>query len=179
MLGPSMAVRVDYLNAIGGFKILAEYLADDFVLGEKVNSAVFKVSLSPFVIDHHAYSIGFIHSFKHRLRWNRSSRFSRPLGYFGQGFTYGFPWAVALCLSAPSLLTASVLGTVLTLRLSLAWLLGNHGLKDREVARNLWLVPVQDMLSFLTWVGGFLGREIVWRNQRYRLLEGGMFARIE
>ncbi|HVN77557.1 MAG TPA: bacteriohopanetetrol glucosamine biosynthesis glycosyltransferase HpnI [Terriglobia bacterium] len=179
MLGPSMAIRTDCLNAIGGFSILADYLADDFVLGEKVSNAGFKVSLSPFVIDHHAYSMGFLHSFKHRLRWNRSARFSRPIGYLGQGFTYGLPWALVLFLSDSSHWTAMVAGAVLTLRLSLAWLLGSKGLKDPEVARNLWLVPVQDVLSFLTWVGGFLGREIVWRNRRYRLLEGGRFTRIE
>ncbi len=176
MLGPSMAIRSRCLEAIGGFRTLADYLADDFVLGEMVSVSGFRVVLSHYVIDHHAYSSGFLQSFKHRLRWNRSSRFSRPIGYFGQGFTYGLPWAVALSLSNPSLWTASVMCVVLTLRLSLAWFLGSSGLKDPEVARNLWLVPVQDVLSFLTWVGGFLGREIIWRNQRYRLLEGGRFT---
>ena len=63
-------------------------------------------------------------------------------------------------------------------RVSMAWPLGSRGLRDPEVALNLWLVPVQDVLSFLTWVGGFLGREIVWRNQRYRLLQRGRFTRI-
>src|SRR5262249_41825451 len=36
VLGPSMAVRRKCLEAIGGFAALAEYLADDFVLGERV-----------------------------------------------------------------------------------------------------------------------------------------------
>jgi hypothetical protein len=31
------------------------------------------------------------------------------------------------------------------------------------------------MLSFATWIGGFVGREIVWRNERYHLLKGGRF----
>ena len=33
-LGPSMAVRRDCLRAIGGFGAMADYLADDFVLGQ-------------------------------------------------------------------------------------------------------------------------------------------------
>jgi ceramide glucosyltransferase len=37
------------------------------------------------------------------------------------------------------------------------------------------MIPLQDMLSFATWIGGFVGREIIWRNERYRLLEGGRF----
>ncbi len=92
-LGPSMAISTTCLRAIGGFGSLADYLADDFILGEKVFLQGFRVVLSADVINHHAYSTGFQNSFKHRLRWNRSSRFSRPAGYFGQGFTYGLPWA--------------------------------------------------------------------------------------
>jgi ceramide glucosyltransferase len=48
-------------------------------------------------------------------------------------------------------------------------------LDDREALRRFWLIPLQDMLSFATWIGGFVGREIVWRNERYHLLKGGRF----
>jgi ceramide glucosyltransferase len=44
--------------------------------------------------------------------------------------------------------------------------------------RNLWLLPLQDVFSFASWAGGFLGREIVWRSERYRLLAGGRFKKI-
>jgi ceramide glucosyltransferase len=49
-------------------------------------------------------------------------------------------------------------------------------LDDKAVLRRLWLVPLQDLLSFITWIGGFTGREISWRNERYRLLAGGRFT---
>jgi ceramide glucosyltransferase len=35
-LGPTMAVRRDVIERIGGFGSLADYCADDFVLGQKV-----------------------------------------------------------------------------------------------------------------------------------------------
>src|SRR5262245_29479897 len=92
-LGPSMAIRRDCLRAIGGFAAMADYLADDFVLGQWASEAGYEVALLPHVVNHHATALGFTSSFKHRLRWNRSSRFSRPAGYIGQGFTYGLPWA--------------------------------------------------------------------------------------
>jgi ceramide glucosyltransferase len=178
MLGPSMAIRSSCLKGIGGFPVLAEYLADDFVLGERIAAAGHRIVLSSYVVDHHAYSTGFLHSFKHRLRWNRSSRFSRPTGYWGQGFTYGLAWALVLCSAALSFWTALVLLGSLALRLWLAHTLGKGLLKDPFVEANIWLVPVQDLLSFATWIGGFAGREIVWRERRYRLLEGGKFAMI-
>jgi ceramide glucosyltransferase len=172
-LGPSMAVRRDCLRAIGGFAAMADYLADDFVLGAWASEAGYQVALMPQPVNHHATALGFTSSFKHRLRWNRSSRFSRPAGYLGQGFTYGLPWALLLFLAAPSYWTGFILLVVAAARFYLAYELGVRLLDDREALWRFWLIPFQDMLSFATWVGGFVGREIVWRNERYRLLEGG------
>lgn len=174
-LGPSMAVRRDCLRAIGGFAAMADYLADDFVLGQWASDAGYEVALLPHVVNHHATALGFTSSFKHRLRWNRSSRFSRPAGYIGQGFTYGLPWAMLLFLAAPFQWSEFVLLAVAAARMWMAYELGLRLLEDREALRRFWLIPLQDMLSLATWVGGFVGREIVWRNERYRLLEGGRF----
>jgi ceramide glucosyltransferase len=177
-LGPSMAISTPCLRAIGGFASLSEYLADDFVLGEKVFRQGFRVVLSTHVINHHAYAAGFQNSFKHRLRWNRSSRFSRPAGYIGQSFTYGLPWAIFLFLVTPTEWSAALLLGSVLLRGWLAYTLGKELLGDSSVVRRLWLVPLQDGLSFATWVVGFFGREVVWRGVRYRILPGGRFTRI-
>jgi len=178
-LGPSMAVRAECLQAIGGFAALAEYLADDFVLGERVAQSGSSVLLSKHVVNHHATAVGFLNSFKHRLRWNRSSRFSRPAGYLGQGFTYGLTWALILCLLAPSSWSAGVLLCSLVARVYLAIELGTRLLGDPCVARRLWLIPLQDVFSFASWLGGFLGREIVWRKIRYRIAKGGRFVPLD
>jgi hypothetical protein len=41
--------------------------------------------------------------------------------------------------------------------------------------QNAALLPLQDLLSAASWIGGFVGREVIWRNERYRLLHGGRF----
>lgn len=175
-LGPSMAISQECLLTIGGFAAMADYLADDFVLGHWAAEAGYEVRLSAHVINHHASTSGFLETFKHRLRWNRSSRYSRPSGYYGQGFTYFLPWTILLFLFAPSGWSLTVLLTVLALRGWLAVELGLKLLDDRAVPGNLWLVPLQDAISFATWLGGLKGREILWRNERYRLHKGGRFA---
>ena len=179
MLGPSMAVRRECLRMIGGFSSLAEYLADDFILGARVAQLGRRIILSKHVISHHASASGFVNSFKHRLRWNRSSRFSRPMGYLGQGFTYGVAWAIVPCLLVHSPQSAAILLCCLVLRMWLALELGVRLLNDTCVSRRLWLVPLQDLLSFATWIGGFLGREIAWRGVRYQLLEQGRFVPLD
>jgi ceramide glucosyltransferase len=175
-VGVGMAIRADCLKAIGGFAAMADYLADDFVLGKWAFEAGYRVVLSDHVINHHTSSTGFINTFKHRLRWNRSSRFSRPAGYIGQGFIYGLPWAIALFVAAPTLWSAGILIFSMAARLCLAYELGVRLLGDRKALVRFWLIPLQDIISFATWVGGFIGREIIWRNERYQLLEGGRFV---
>jgi ceramide glucosyltransferase len=172
-LGPSMAIRSECLDAIGGFSAMKDYLADDFVLGNWADRAGWRVALSRHVINHHASNEGFLRTFIHRLRWNRSSRFSRPAGYLGQGFTYGMVWALLLVILSPGWWGFAL--PVIILRFWLAIQLGGYLLKDHAMWRNLWLLPLQDIFSFASWIGGFLGREIVWRGERYRLLSGGRF----
>jgi ceramide glucosyltransferase len=49
-------------------------------------------------------------------------------------------------------------------------------LRDPMVARLWWLVPVQDVASFLFWLAGFFGNTIVWRGRRYYLRRDGTFT---
>ncbi len=174
-LGPSMAIRAATLNKIGGFARMADYLADDFVLGQWTAEAGQKVVLSPHVINHHATAMGFQKSFKHRVRWNRSSRFSRPSGYVGQGFTYGLVWALLLFVVALSWWSGLILLVVAAVRFGLAYELGFKLMGDSLAIKNAYLIPLQDLLSAASWLGGFVGREVIWRNERYRLLQGGRF----
>ncbi len=177
-LGPSMAIRAEALRAIGGFAAMADYLADDFVLGQRVAKAGYRVVLSTHAINHHASATGFTGSFKHRLRWNRSSRFSRPAGYLGQGFTYGLAWVMILVLVAPSVLSFGLLIAALLARAWLTVELAARLLRDAAALRCCWLIPLRDLLSFAAWIGGFIGEEIVWRNERYRLLKGRLIKPI-
>jgi ceramide glucosyltransferase len=178
-LGPSMAIRKSNLAQIGGFAAMADFLADDFVLGNWVAEKGSDVILSTHVINHHATSPGFLQSFKHRLRWNRSTRFSRPSGYIGQGFTYALSWAFLGLLVLPFPFGLAAFFITLVIRFWLAIEVGVRVLSDKTVFRNLWLIPIQDLISFASWVGGFLGSEILWRNRRFRIVAGGRFIPVE
>lgn len=167
-VGPTIVARRCVLEKIGGFPQLSHYLAEDFVMGQLAAGQGFGVILSQYVIEHHIGSEGWRENFAHRLRWNRSTRRSRPAGYVGQVFTNPLPWATALCFTAwwPLGLATIVLRLATGAYLARRVLLGQFS----------WLTIPQDFLSLVFWVAGFFGNTIVWRHRRYRLHADGTFT---
>ncbi len=173
-IGPTIAARPGAIEVAGGWPRLAEYLAEDFVLGRFAAEAGFGVILSSYVIEHRIGAQAWRANFAHRLRWNRSTRRSRPAGYAGQIFTNPLPLALALAAVAPGLWW--VLIPTAALRAWAAHEVSGQTLHDALCRRRWWLIPMQDLLSFAFWLAGFFGSEIEWRGRRYRLLAGGRFV---
>ena len=107
----------------------------------------------------------------HRLRWARSTRRSRPLGYWGQIFTYPLPLALLLFLVHPA--AWPMIPVTLIVRAGAATATGYFVLRDPVLTTEWWLLPVQDVLGFLVWMGGFLGDKIVWRDRKITVLRDG------
>lgn len=176
-LGPTIAARRETLARIGGFSRLKDYLAEDFVMGQLAAAAGYRVILSSFVIEHRIGAQRLGANLRHRLRWNRSTRRSRPWGYVGQVFTNPLPPALLLWAAAPGLWWVAALTALL--RAAAGWAVAGAVLRDPLTRRLWWLVPLQDAASFLAWVAGFFGSTITWRGRRYRVLPDGRFELIE
>ncbi len=93
-LGPTMVMRQSTVEKIGGFAKVAEYYADDFVLGNWTAKAGEKVVLSSYVIEHHVLNASLRGSIAHQLGWAMSTRLSRPMGHIGSVLTYAVPFGV-------------------------------------------------------------------------------------
>ena len=170
-LGCTLAVRRSVLDAMGGFGYLQEFLAEDFVIGHRAAEMGHEVLLSSAVIEHHIGSQGMWVNLSHRLRWARSTRRSRPAGYWGQVFTYPLPLALLLWAvhgSAWPLVIAT-----LVLRVGAALATSEFVVKDPLLRKQWWLLPLQDILGFFVWMGGFLGDTIVWRDRKCTVLRDG------
>jgi ceramide glucosyltransferase len=175
-VGPTIVARKAVIDGIGGWSRVKEYLAEDFVLGKFAAEAGFGVGLSSYVIEHRIGESDFRENARHRLRWRRSTRRSRPAGYLGQLFTNPVPLALMLLAAAPGWWLLAAL--TLAARAGAAWATAGWVLRDPLSARYWWLIPVEDVASFLFWVGGFFGNTIVWRGRRYYLHKDGRFERV-
>lgn len=174
-LGPTITIRRGVLEDIGGFAELREFLAEDFVMGQRAAARGHRVILSRYAIEHRIGSQDLAHSLAHRLRWARSTRRSRPAGYFGELFLR--PLALALLLVAVAPAAWPVLPATLALRYLQAAAM-RRTVKARFGWKHWLLLPAQDLLSFGIWVAGFFGNTILWRGNRYRLEKDGRFTRI-
>ncbi len=170
-LGCAVAVRSNVLDQMGGFTYLQEYLAEDFVMGQRAAQLGHTVLFSSYVIEHRIGSQPMSANLSHRLRWARSTRRSRPLGYWGQIFTYPLPWALLLWLTYGAAWPLVLL--TLAVRAGVAWATAARIVRDPVTCRQWWLLPIQDLLGFLVWMGGFLGSTVVWRERKCTVLPDG------
>jgi ceramide glucosyltransferase len=176
-LGPTMVTRRARVEEVGGFESMAEYCADDFVLGNWIEKNGYKVVLSGHVIDHMVLQADFVDSMKHQVRWMKSTRFSRPKGHFGTSLTFGVPfgvmaWAGALLLGMPVLGWCALLGSVLGRGVQ-AWVVGTYVVRERRIWAAMALFPVRDLIGPLIWALSYASNRIQWRGEVYELVDGG------
>jgi ceramide glucosyltransferase len=169
-VGPTIAARRTALDSIGGFNRLKDFLAEDFVMGKFAAEAGHGVALSSYVIEHHIGNSDWSHNAAHRLRWARSTRRSRPLGYLGQLFTMPVPLALLVCAAHPAWWV--VLPFTLAVRGAAAY---NVAIRVLHAPLNWALLPLEDLAGFCFWIAGFFGNTITWRGRRYRLYRDGRF----
>src|SRR5580658_7583801 len=172
-LGPTLAARREVIEAMSGFDELGHYLAEDFEIGNRAPRLGYRVILSSCVIEHRIGSQTLKENLQHRLRWARSTRRSRPAGYWGQIFTNPLPLALLLWLAVPRLWPLLVITGFF--RALAAWSTAGWVLHDPLTRQRWWLVPVQDLISVFVWVAGLFGNTIDWRGRRYTLLRDGRF----
>jgi ceramide glucosyltransferase len=181
-LGPTMATRRDVIDSIGGFGVLADYCADDYVLGNRAYESGRTVVLSGHAIDHVVLNRSFRDSIVHQVRWMKSSRFSRPKGHVGTALTFAMPFGIigllAGILADQTAIGVALLAWAVLNRVLLSIAVGWGVVGDRRSLMQCWLYPVRDLMGFCFWAASFVGTTIVWRGERYRLKAEGRMVRI-
>ena len=172
-LGSTLAMRRSALTEAGGFEAVIECLADDYELGARIARAGHRVELCAEVVETSVPAYIFSAFFDHQLRWARSTRDSRRWGYLGLGVTYCLPWALALCVASGfALWSFSLLSVVVLVRVSVALSVGVGLLRDGQVLRDIWLLPVRDCFGLFFWLWSYAGDTVLWRGERFRLRDG-------
>ena len=172
-LGASIVVSKDAIDAFGGLAVIADYLADDYQIGNRLWKKGYKLILSDYVIEDVVGDMSLGEYLVHQVRWSRTYRASRPKGFFGYGLTHTVAFAVAILILQPSHHSVVRLGVVLLLRLSLGLVVCQRVIRSRKWLKWLVLLPIKDLISFGIWGWSFMGRNVYWRGRYYRIVRGG------
>ncbi|HLI13966.1 MAG TPA: bacteriohopanetetrol glucosamine biosynthesis glycosyltransferase HpnI [Alphaproteobacteria bacterium] len=173
--GATMAVRRRALNAIGGIEALASYLADDHMLGRLVAAQGYKVALARHIVELSIEEPNLKMLFRHELRWARTMRTVRPLGYAFSFLTDSFPLSILLAAATGFRASAvALVGGAVLLRGVMHWVahttLGGPGLL------RPWLVPLRDLITFTIRAASFIGRRVEWRAQKFSVQTDGQMV---
>lgn len=172
--GATIAMKRAILDEIGGFLPIADYLADDYQLGQRVVEHGYQAVLADQVLET-VISLGsWRRLVQHQLRWARTYRICRPGGYFGSVLTHGTLWAVLNVLLhgfGPLSLLAS--GTVLALRHASAAMLCWRYLQTDTRAWELLLLAPKDLFISFIWFLAFAGDTVTWSGRRFRVFKSG------
>ncbi|HUR36744.1 MAG TPA: bacteriohopanetetrol glucosamine biosynthesis glycosyltransferase HpnI [Terriglobales bacterium] len=181
-LGPTMAIRKPVLQQIGGVAPLGEFCSDDFLFGNLTAAAGHEVILSEHVIDHIVLNRDWSASWKHQVRWMKSTRCSRPKGHFGTGLTFAMPFGIigliaGLALGRPWL-GIGLLAWAVSNRVIQSIAIGGGVVKDPRAVSDAWLYPLRDLLGFFFWMASYGSRVIDWRGEKYRMEDGGKMVKV-
>lgn len=172
-LGAVMATRRRQLVQIGGFRALADCLADDYQLGQRIARLGSRIELCPVVVECWDSPMGWNAVWRHQVRWARTIRVCQPLPYFFSVLSNATLWPLLYVAIAPSASAATIVGGIALTRLVATLDCQVLLTRSWRHAGWFWLAPVKDLVQVVVWAAAFLGNTIEWRGERYRLQRDG------
>jgi ceramide glucosyltransferase len=179
--GQTIALRSATLDAIGGLRAVANYLADDNRLGALIRQLGLRVVLSRYVpsAEHHEPSLNCLA--EHETRWMCTLRVLEPLSFRFLFLTFSVPLAtLGLALAAPDggLSSAAWLLFGLTLMARVTLHVLQASCRERSRLTDLWLLPARDLLTCWIWLRSSFTSRIKWRNSNFCVSPDGLMRRL-
>jgi ceramide glucosyltransferase len=166
-MGAAMMARRSAFDATGGFRNLADHIADDFWLGESIREAGWRVEYADVVVQTVPDIDDAESHVRHMTRWARTIRICQPSGHAGSVLLHGFSLlSLKLLFGGPDAITLSLLGAIWAAKAAASVLI-SRAAGARQRARSLWLLPLSEWSAFAAWVAGWGSTRVLWRGELY------------
>lgn len=179
-MGAAILVRRQAFDAAGGFPLMAGHLADDFVLGEGVREAGWRLEFAPVVVESLPGRLDGAGHFQHMVRWARTIRLCNPSGYAGTLLLHGVSLlTLKALLFGSDPLTAGLLLAALAAKALAKTLFSELWLGGRQSRLSVLFLPLSEWISFAAWLLGLGGGKVLWRGELYAVEARGKLTPIQ
>jgi ceramide glucosyltransferase len=168
VVGKSIFLRRSALEWIGGFETVGDHLAEDFLLGDLVSAAGFRVVLSPCFVTvvSSGRSVGAF--WDRQVRWARMRRRLAGAGYLAEAFASPIPWAIPVACLGEAKGLAAALGVAGWKLASDAYLRRRLRVPGPGPGLPVWIAG-KDLLAFGVFWAGLVSDRTRWRGQPVRI----------
>lgn len=176
--GASILIRQEVLTAIGGVQVLANYIAEDHLIGKLVTEKGYRIVLSNYIIEHVLQTETLLGMIRRKIRWQLGILAYDPAGYLSLIFTYGTVFSLLfLVVSHLSALGGVIFLMVWVSRLIMSWVIGVYYLNDKTTKQFFWFSPLQDFYSFTLWFLCLGIKKVHWKENSFKIGKKGKLIR--
>lgn len=176
VVGKSMLMRKAELEAIGGFRSVKDFLAEDYIIGERIHALGKRVVLSSHLINNVNEYWGVKRFINRHTRWGKLRWQIGGAKYFSElacnAVFMSFMPMVIMPISKASLLLPATVGA---LKIVHAFYIGKK--LRAEINPLLYLLsPVKDLIIGFIWFVPILSNTVAWRGNRYIIGKNSMLS---
>lgn len=174
VVGKSLSFRKNYLENIGGFDIVKDYLAEDYIMGMKFKQAGKKVVISDYLVNSNTNKRTIKQFFGRNIRWEQMRLKMAGFLYFLDLLVNPVLFALIYALiNGFNKSTGELFILILMLKIILDTLIGTridpHSTQFTYRFSVYLLGPVKDLILAVIWFIPFFKNKVSWGGKNFKL----------
>ena len=179
VVGKSMLMRKTDFEEIGGFEVVRNVLAEDYVIGDLMHKKGKQVITSSHLVNAVNHFRTFKQFLKRHGRWGKLRWKLGGAGYVSEIMTN----AVFLSCFAPVVMGPTAGALSLTAAVWVIKIMGDYALGKRIGSAHHFyhylLSPIKDIIVGFIWFVPFFSHTVVWRRNVYKVIKGSVVVPLQ